>query len=120
MPGERGTRVLIERDEELGVLDAAIETSAEGKGSVVLVHGPAGIGKSELLAVTASRARDVGFDVLTARGGGDERSFGFGVARELLGGRLAEAAGEEHQELLGGAASLAAPALLLNVGTSEA
>jgi len=119
MPGERGTRVLIERDEELGVLDAAIETSAEGRGSVVLVHGPAGIGKSELLAVTASRARDVGVDVLTARGGEYERSFGFGVARELLGGRLAEARAEERQELLGGAASLAAPALLLNVSGSD-
>ena len=78
MPAERGTQVLIERDKELGVLDAAIEASVEGRGSVVLVHGPAGIGKSELLAVTASRARDAGFDVLTARGGENERSFGFG------------------------------------------
>jgi DNA-binding CsgD family transcriptional regulator len=120
MPGERGTQVLIERDEELGVLDAAIETSGDGRGSVVLVHGPAGIGKSELLAVTASRARDAGFEVLTARGGEYERSFGFGVARELLGGRLADATEEERQELLGGAASLAAPALLLDVGDTDA
>jgi DNA-binding CsgD family transcriptional regulator len=115
MPGERGTQVLIERDEELGVLDTAIETSGDGSGSVVLVHGPAGIGKSELLAVTASRAADAGFDAFAARGGEYERSFGFGVARELLGGGLAEASAEERDQLLAGAASLAAPALLLNV-----
>jgi DNA-binding CsgD family transcriptional regulator len=115
MPGERGTQVLLERDEELSALDAAIETTADGRGSVVLVHGPAGIGKSELLAMTVSRARDAGFEVLTARGGEYERSFGFGVARELLGARLAEATADERQELFAGAASLAAPALLLNV-----
>jgi DNA-binding CsgD family transcriptional regulator len=115
MPGERGTQILLERDEELSALDAAVEVTADGRGSTILIHGPAGIGKSELLAVAASRARDAGFEVLSARGGEYERSFGFGIARELLAGRLAAADADEREELLKGAASLAAPALLIDI-----
>src|SRR4051794_21740543 len=113
MPGARGTRMLLERDEELALLDAAIEDAIEHRGSAALVHGPAGIGKSELLAVAGSRARDAGAEVLTSRGGEYERSFGFGVARQLFAEKLADAEESERDELLDGAASLAAPALLL-------
>jgi DNA-binding CsgD family transcriptional regulator len=115
MPGARGTRILLEREDELALLDGAIEAATDGHGSVVLVHGPAGIGKSELLAVAGSRAHDAGAEVLTARGGEYERSFGFGVARQLLAARLADAEQAEREELLDGAASLAAPALLLDL-----
>src|SRR5204863_8447854 len=73
----------------------------------------------ELLSVGASRAEDAGFDVLTARGGEYERRFGFGIARELFGGRLGEASAEDREQLLSGAASLAAPALLIDIGDAR-
>jgi DNA-binding CsgD family transcriptional regulator len=108
--------MLLERDEELALLDAGIDSAADARGSIVLVNGPAGIGKSELLAVAASRARDAGFEVLTARGGEYERSFGFGIARELFAVRLSEASAEDRDQLLAGAASLSAPALMIDLG----
>ena len=40
---------LLERDDELGVLADAVEDAVAGRGSVVLVAGEAGIGKSSLL-----------------------------------------------------------------------
>ncbi|GLZ44323.1 hypothetical protein Acsp06_05080 [Actinomycetospora sp. NBRC 106375] len=40
---------LLERTEELGTLDAALASAAGGRGSVVLVAGEAGIGKSTLI-----------------------------------------------------------------------
>jgi tetratricopeptide (TPR) repeat protein len=40
---------LLERDAELRVLSAAVRAAAGGAGSVVLVHGEAGIGKSALV-----------------------------------------------------------------------
>jgi DNA-binding CsgD family transcriptional regulator len=103
--------VLLERDEELAALDEAIEAAAEGRGSVTLVRGPAGIGKSELLAVTAGRAADRGIEVLAAKGGEFERSFGFGIARQLFAARLEDK--DERAALLQGAAALAAPALFV-------
>ena len=40
---------LLEREPELGVLRAAVVEAAAGRGSVVLVLGEAGIGKTSLL-----------------------------------------------------------------------
>src|SRR6478672_1297308 len=48
---------LLERDGELGVLDAALDSAATGRGSVVLIFGEAGIGKTSLLRTFTARAR---------------------------------------------------------------
>ena len=48
---------LLERDTELRVLDAALERAAEGAGSVVLVSGEAGIGKTSLVRAFTRSAR---------------------------------------------------------------
>jgi predicted ATPase len=40
---------LLERDTELRTLDAALDRAAGGAGSVVLVSGEAGIGKTSLV-----------------------------------------------------------------------
>jgi DNA-binding CsgD family transcriptional regulator len=111
MSGERGTRILFEREHELELIDEAVDAAADGNGSVTLIRGPAGIGKSELLAIAGVRAADRGFGVLTARGGEFERSFGFGIARQLFTCVLDDTA--ERAALLQGAAALAEPALLL-------
>jgi predicted ATPase len=58
---------LFERGLELEELDAEIERVGAGQGSLVLVEGPAGIGKSRLLAEARRRA-DGSMRVLSARG----------------------------------------------------
>jgi DNA-binding CsgD family transcriptional regulator len=113
-----GAQTLLERDDELALIDEAIGAAVEGRGSVTLVRGPAGIGKSELLSAAAARAAGNGLEALAARGGEFERSFGFGIARQLFGPVLDDA--EERAALLQGAAGLASPALLVETaGASE-
>jgi len=46
----------LERDEQLRRVAAVIETVGSGSGSVLVVGGPAGIGKSSLLRVAAEHA----------------------------------------------------------------
>lgn len=106
---------LLERDRELERLESGLDAAAAGSGSLLLIEGPAGIGKSELLAAVRERAEDNGFTVLDARGGEFEQSLGFGIARQLLGSTLAAAGDGGRERLLGGAASLAAPALDLEL-----
>jgi predicted ATPase len=48
---------LLERDGELDVLGAALDSAAAGRGSVVFIFGEAGIGKTSLLRSFLTRAR---------------------------------------------------------------
>jgi predicted ATPase len=73
----------------------------------MLVEGPAGIGKSSLLRAVAERARAAGMMALTARGGELERTFAFGLVRELFERPLVRDA-ELRARVLSGAARLAA------------
>ena len=75
---------LLERDRELGVLEELIQGTLEGRRGLALVEGPAGIGKSRLLAATREAARGAGFRVLAARGSDLERELPFGVVRQLF------------------------------------
>jgi len=71
---------MLERDEELAALSAAVAAAASGHGALVLVEGPAGIGKTTLLRA-ACRAD---LRILTARGLALEQGFPYGVVRQLL------------------------------------
>ncbi len=81
---------LVERDDELDEVEAALERLAAGEGGVVVFEGPAGIGKTRLLTELRTRALRDGARVLDARAGVLERDYGFGVARQLLAGVAAE------------------------------
>ena len=79
---------LLERDAHLDALRAALERARRGRGSIVLVSGEAGIGKSSLLAEFADRAagharlfRGSCEDLVTARTLGPFRD----MVRELPG-----------------------------------
>jgi DNA-binding CsgD family transcriptional regulator len=96
---------LLERGRELDELDAQIELAAAGQGRLVVVEGPAGIGKSRLLAEARRRAEG-SMRVLSARGSELEREFAFGVVRQLFEADLA--APERREALLTGAAAPAA------------
>jgi len=66
------------------VLDAALADLTTGRGGVVALQAPAGLGKTALLQAVRDRARELGFLVLSARGGVTERDFSFGVVRQLV------------------------------------
>ena len=100
---------LLERDDEVELLTRVLTDAAAGRGALVWVEGPAGIGKTRLLDTAGVRAAELGLAVLDARGGELEREFPFGVIRQLLEPRLAATSADEHAALLAGPAALAAP-----------
>ena len=102
---------LWERESEVAALGAALDAAARGTGQLVLIEGPAGIGKSRLLAVARSLAAERHLPVLTARGLELDREVPFGVARQLFVPPLLRASGSERASLLAGPAALAEPLL---------
>jgi DNA-binding CsgD family transcriptional regulator len=74
---------LLERDREIAALDRLIAGACDGSGAAVLIEGPAGIGKTRLLASARERAGDR-MTVLTARCSELEREFSFGTVRQLF------------------------------------
>jgi DNA-binding CsgD family transcriptional regulator len=74
---------ILEREREVAEIDRALATTLAGNGRVLLVEGPAGIGKSTLLRVSSALARDRGVTVLSGRGSPLERQFSYGVVRQL-------------------------------------
>ena len=95
---------LLERDTELGLFEHVIERAADGCGSVVLVEGPAGVGKTELLRLAGSVGERAGHRILRGRGTELDRPFGFGVVRQLF----ERCVRESPAALEGGAESAAA------------
>ena len=102
---------LCEREDELARVDALLTAARAGRGGVMLITGPAGIGKTVLLAAARERAGQAGMRVLAGRGGELESDFSFGVTRQLLEPLLASAGVAEREALLAGAARRALIAL---------
>src|SRR5215471_3916213 len=102
---------LFERKAELGRIDALLALAQAGSGDMLLITGPAGIGKSVLLGVASERARLAGMRVLSGCGRELEGGFSFGVARQLFEPLLAGADQTERDALLAGAAHRALTAL---------
>jgi predicted ATPase len=75
MSGAGPAELLLERDREVESLRSALADTVSGGGRLALVEGPAGIGKSRLLADLRSAALDDDMRVLTARGSELEREF---------------------------------------------
>jgi DNA-binding CsgD family transcriptional regulator/tetratricopeptide (TPR) repeat protein len=98
---------LLERATELAALRGAVSAAAGGADAVVVVQGPAGIGKSALLAAARAEAAALGVRALVAAGSELDRDSPFALVSRLLGPVLASPAGEDG--LLTGQAALAAP-----------
>jgi DNA-binding CsgD family transcriptional regulator/tetratricopeptide (TPR) repeat protein len=98
---------LIERGEVLARLGSVLDDLDRGQGRVVVLTGPAGVGKTAVLLSAAQSAQRRGVCVLTARGGELEGEFSFGIARQLFEQLLARADDARRAALLGGAAARA-------------
>ena len=110
-PADRSA--LLERGEEIARVEAALTEASTGRGRFVLVEGPAGMGKTSLLAATRTSASSLGMRVLRSRAHELERDFAFGVVRQLFEPLLAEATKKERTFVLQGAAGVAAEILAL-------
>ena len=99
---------LLERDTELNAVTSLIANTLGG-GRLLAIEGPPGIGKTTLIAEARALAQEAGLQVLGGRGSELERSFSYGVVRQLFEPFLASLQTEDRVELLTGAAALAAP-----------
>ena len=97
---------LLEREHELAVVAGLVDAARAGEGAALVIEGPAGIGKTRLLASTCRSAAERQLTVLRARGGELEQHTPYGLVRELFAVPLAQAG---RDELLTGPAALAAP-----------
>ena len=103
-----GTDGLLERDLEAAHLRRAVDHSCHGVGRLVVIEGPAGIGKTSLVGAARETARESGMNVRAARGAELEQGFAFGVVRQLFDPLIGAATDSQRAELLSGAAELAA------------
>src|SRR5215204_6738125 len=97
---------LREREAELDQIRLAVEAVEDRRGQLVVVEGPAGIGKSSLLRAARSSARDRAIRCLSARGSELESRFPFGMVHQLLDSTVLGAEDDEAAVLFRGPARL--------------
>lgn len=107
---------LFEREPELERVARLLDRARRRTGGVAIVEGPAGIGKTELLAVVGARAAVGDRGVLRARGSEFESEVAFGVARQLFEPMLRSASSAERRRLLAGVGRVGAIALGVEPG----
>ncbi|MCM1965937.1 AAA family ATPase [Streptomyces sp. G1] len=111
----RKRRTMFERDTELAAVDEALEQltdpGPDAGGALLAFSGPAGLGKTTLLGEVRRRAHTKACTVLAARGGEQEQSQPFHVARQLIQPQLAGTSDAELREALGSWYAIVGPAL---------
>lgn len=100
---------LLDRDRETVVLRRALEAATSGRGGVVLLEGPAGIGKTALVDAVGSLAAEHDALVLGARASELDRGFAFGVVLQLLEPALDALEPAAREYVFAGAAGGAMP-----------
>jgi hypothetical protein len=70
---------IFDREAELAAVAAAASAALSGSGSVVLVEGVAGIGKTRLMTYACEQGTLAGMRVLAARAAEFEAGFAWGV-----------------------------------------
>lgn len=99
---------LLERDAEVPVIAQQLAAAREGAGCLLMVEGPAGIGKTRLVRAACDGARARGMAVLTARAGELERGLPCGVA------------GDDHDTRSLRRSAFARPAVACRAGSRSA
>lgn len=98
--------VLVERERELETLREGLDRARAGEGTLLLIEGPAGVGKTALARAARAAAGQERITPLEARGSELEEPFAFGVVRQLLEPVVNKDSG--HADLFAGAAGPAA------------
>ena len=98
--------VLLERERELETLREGLDRACAGEGTLLLIEGPAGAGKTVLAREARAAGERAGMMPLEARGSELEQPFAFGVVRQLLEPVISKASGPT--DLFAGAAGPAA------------
>ncbi len=93
---------LLERERELETLHEGLDRACAGEGTLLLIEGPAGVGKTELVREARAAAERARMMLLEARGSELEQPFAFGAVRQLLEPVISERSG--HSDLFAGAA----------------
>ena len=94
--------LFLERQSELDGAGVALAQAARGEGAILLVEGPAGIGKTRLLTAIAEMASEADFGLHAGRGDELESGFAYGVLRQLLAPALAELDAADRAVVLDG------------------
>ena len=79
-----GVGALRERERELEAFREALDRANAGEGTLILVEGPAGVGKTGLIREARATAEQAGAKPLEGRGSELEQPFAFGVVRQIL------------------------------------
>ncbi|MBP2472239.1 DNA-binding CsgD family transcriptional regulator [Crossiella equi] len=95
---------LWDRAEEVALLAEEAERARTGQLRVVVVEGPAGIGRTSLVERFTASPAAAGLTVLRARGTELERRFAFGVVRQLFSPLLFRLSDEDLAAVLAGGA----------------
>lgn len=64
----KGGLALLERDAALARIDQSLREASAGGGSLLLLEGPAGIGKTRMVLAAERHGRELGLTTLNARG----------------------------------------------------
>lgn len=113
-PPTVGSAPLWERDAEIATVAQALDVLCADQssgGSLLVLRGEAGLGKTALLAETRRIAERRGCTVWSARGAETLKSVPFHVVRQLLQPALLSLLPEEAREYLGDWYDIAGPAL---------
>jgi len=102
---------LLEREAEVDALDQALADAVGGRGSVVAIEGPPGIGKSSLVRACMERAAERDMYTISVRATELERSYPYGIVRQTADSVQLDKSEEERAALFTGAAKLALPIL---------
>jgi DNA-binding CsgD family transcriptional regulator len=86
-----GGMLPLERESALEAIAELVAGAITGCGGALVLEGPAGVGKSTLLAHAEQTAGAGGVAVVRARGHELERALGWGVARSLLEASVSDA-----------------------------
>lgn len=108
---------LLDRERELAQLEAAVVRVGGGHGALLLIEGPAGIGKTRLIEAARTIADRHGADFLSSRGAELELEHTYGIIRQLFERPLTNLDPAERAEVLSGAAALATR--VLSVGEPD-
>ncbi len=99
-------QALLERELELAATRDGLDRALAGDGALLLVEGPPGVGKTELVREARAAAARARATPLAANGSELERPFAFGIVRQLLEPVIARSSARD--DLFAGAAAPAA------------